>query len=52
MEKLEALLMLMELEMEESRIVLDEELGFVFYPCPNAIEEGLNRSMAWKNWVI
>lgn len=26
--------------------VLDEKLGWVFYPSQNAIEEGLNRSMA------
>ena len=33
-------------EEKESRMVLDERLGWVFYPCPNAIEEGLERSMA------
>lgn len=43
---LEGFVMLLEAEMEQSRIVLDEKLGFVFYPCQNAIEEGLNRSMA------
>lgn len=32
--------------MEEARLVRDEELGIIFFPCPNAIEEGLNRSMA------
>lgn len=26
--------------------ILDEELGWVFYPCTNAIKEGLDRSMA------
>lgn len=46
MEELEGFVMLLEKEMEQSRIVLDEKLGFVFYPSPNAIEEGLNRSMA------
>lgn len=45
-EVIEALIMLREMEMEESRFVLDESIGWVFYPCPNAIEEGLNRSMA------
>lgn len=33
-------------EMEESIEKLDEKLGLVFYPCPNAIEEALDRSMA------
>lgn len=33
-------------EEKQSRTVLDEELGWVFYPCQNAIEEGLERSMA------
>ena len=36
----------MEQEMERSRIIQDEELGLVFYPCSNAIFEALNRSMA------
>lgn len=35
-----------EKEMEESRIVLDEQLGFVFYACFNAIDEALEKSMA------
>lgn len=43
---LETYIMFLEAEMEESRVVLNENLGWVFYPCPNAIEEGLNRSMA------
>ena len=43
---LETFVMFLEAEAEQSRIVLDEKLGFVFYPCTNAIEEGLDRSMA------
>lgn len=30
----------------QSFSALDEELGWIFYPCTNAIEEGLDRSMA------
>lgn len=45
-EYIEALILLRELEAEESRMVLDEKLGWIFYPCENAIEEGLNMSMA------
>lgn len=44
--ELESFVMLLESETEQSRVVLDEKLGWVFYPCPNAIEQGLNRSMA------
>nr|DAV26826.1 MAG TPA: hypothetical protein [Caudoviricetes sp.] len=33
-------------QMEESIEKLDKELGLVFYPCPNAIEEALDKSMA------
>lgn len=44
--ELEGFVMLLEAEMKQSRIVLDEKLGFVFYPCPNAIKEALDRSMA------
>lgn len=33
-------------EMEESIEKIDKELGLVFYPCSNAIEEALDRSMA------
>lgn len=36
----------MEEEMERSRLVPDKELGWVFYPCSNALFEALNRSMA------
>lgn len=43
---LETYIMFLEASMEESRMVLDEGLGWVFYPCENAIEEGLGRSMA------
>lgn len=43
---LETFIFMIEKEMEEARNVLDEQLGWVFYPCPNAIEEGLERSMA------
>ena len=43
---LESFVMFLEAEAEQSRIILDEKLGFVFYPCMNAIEEGLERSMA------
>lgn len=45
-EELEVFVMLWEAEMKESRTVLDESLGLVFYPCKNAIEEALERSMA------
>lgn len=45
-EELEVFDMLREAEMNESRTVLDESLDWVFYPCKNTIEEGLNRSMA------
>ena len=45
-ELIEIFLMLRKLEMEENRMVLDENLGLVFYPCQNAIEEALERSMA------
>lgn len=45
-EKLETFFMFREAEINESRTVLDESLGWVFYPCENAIEEGLGRSMA------
>lgn len=44
--KLDDFIMVLETEMEESRIKLDEKLGFVFYPYKNAIEEGLEKSMA------
>ena len=30
----------------ESHVHFDDKLGMVFYPCMNAIEEGLERSMA------
>ena len=43
---LEAYVMYLEAEMNESRTILDEELGCAFYPCSNAILEGLERSMA------
>lgn len=43
---LEAFNMYLEKEMEQSRTQLDEKLGWVFYPCLNAIEEGLEKSMA------
>lgn len=43
---LEAYIMYLESTMKESRTVLDEELGWIFYPCPNAIKEALERSMA------
>lgn len=36
----------MEEEMERSRLVPDEKLGFVFYPCSNALFEALEKSMA------
>lgn len=49
---LETYIMFLEASMEESRMVLDENLGWVFYPCENAIEEGLNRSMAWICFVV
>lgn len=39
-------LFIIEKEMEESRIVLDEQLGWVFYPCSNALDEALEKSMA------
>lgn len=29
-----------------SHVHFDDKLGLVFYPCINAIEEGLERSMA------
>lgn len=45
-ELISTFLMLRKLEMEESRMVLDENLGWVFYPCKNAIEEALEKSMA------
>lgn len=45
-EAIEALIMFREMEMEESRYVLDENIGLVFYPCENAINEGLEKSMA------
>lgn len=45
-EELEVFDMLREAEMKESRTVLDESLGWVFYPCENAIEEALEKSMA------
>lgn len=44
--ELESFVILLEAEMEQSRVVLDKKLGWVFYPCHNAIEEGLSRSMA------
>lgn len=43
---LEEYVFFLEQEMEQSRTILDEQLGWVFYPCLNAIEEGLERSMA------
>ena len=43
---LETLVMLLKAEKERSRIVLDEKLGWVFYPCKNAIDETLEKSMA------
>lgn len=45
-ELIETFIMLRELEMEESRMVLDENLGWVFYPCSNALFEALEKSMA------
>lgn len=45
-EELETFIMFLEAEMNESRTVLDEELGWVFYPCKNAIREALEKSMA------
>ena len=44
--ELEAFVMFLEAEAEQSRVVLDEKIGFIFYPCMNAIEEGLEKSMA------
>lgn len=32
--------------LEESHVHFDDKLGLVFYPCNNAIKEGLDRSMA------
>ena len=43
---LDELLILSEKEIEESRIALDGKLGWVFYPCFNAIDEALEKSMA------
>ena len=43
---LDTYLFYIEKEMEESRIVLDEQLGWVFYPCFNSINEALEKSMA------
>lgn len=45
-EKLETFFMFREAEMNESRTVLDESLGWVFYPCSNALFEALEKSMA------
>lgn len=44
--ELEDMIMLLEAEMEQSRTVLDENLGWVFYPCSNALFEALEKSMA------
>lgn len=44
--ELEDLVMLLEAEMNESRTILDEKLGLVFYPCSNALFEALEKSMA------
>lgn len=44
--ELETMIMFLEAEMEQSRTVLDEKLGWVFYPCKNTIEEALEKSMA------
>lgn len=43
---LDTYLFFIEKEMEESRIILDSKLGWVFYPCFNAIDEALEKSMA------
>lgn len=45
-EEFEVFDMLRKAEMNLSRTILDENLGLVFYPCENAIEEALERSMA------
>ena len=44
--ELEAMMMILEAEMKKSRTVLDEKLGWVFYPCSNALFEALEKSMA------
>ena len=43
---LETLVMFLKAEKEQSRIVLDEKLGWVFYPCQNAIKEAIEKGMA------
>ena len=44
--ELEDFIMVLEAEMEQSRTVLEEKLGWVFYPCSNALLEALEKSMA------
>ena len=44
--ELEEFVMFLEQEMEQSRTILDEQLGWIFYPCPNALVEALEKSMA------
>lgn len=45
-ESVEAFFAFRALKMQQSRVVQDEKLGFVFYPCQNAIKEALEKSMA------
>lgn len=44
--ELEAFIDDLNARLAESRTQLDEKLGWVFYPCLNAIEKALDRSMA------
>lgn len=45
-ESIEAFFAFRKAEMKQSVTRLDENLGWVFYPCQNAIEEALEKSMA------
>lgn len=44
--ELEDFILLLEAEMNQSRTILDEKLGRVFYPCSNSLFEALEKSMA------
>lgn len=45
-ESIEAFFMFREAEVKQSVTRLDEKLGWVFYPCQNAIKEAIEKSMA------